>query len=172
MINQAVLNLSSQPDFIALSDADAATAANALTVQKTDSSLKNSRAIIHVVGVAKAQALYTALASAGFQLVQELLGGDGIDFSSAQTQGMIDVLVQGQAFTAEDGAALKAIGVWFVSPYHEQGGSGTATAEDFTAARKYAALQTHLRNRYNTAVDKIEADEFADLAALKAYLGA
>lgn len=172
MINQAVLKLAGQPSYAEKTDAEAATAANALTVKKTDSALKNSRAIIHIVGVTKAQTLYAALATAGLQVVQELLGGDGIDFSSDQTQGMIDQLVTAGAFSSQDGAALKAIGVWYVSPYAEQGGIGTATTKDFTAARKYMTLRSHASTKYNAAIDAIEADTLADLAALKAMLGA
>lgn len=172
MVNQAVLNLSSQPAFSGLSDAEAATAANALTVRKTDSSLKNSRAMMQRVGVDKAQQLYSAIGQAGYTIVQGAFDGDGIDFSSPQTQGMIDSLVLAQSFSAKDGAVLKAVGAWFISPYAEAGGSGTATAEDFAVARKYEALRTHLRVRYNAAVDGIENGDFADLAALKAFLGA
>ena len=146
--------------------------ANTASVQKKDSGLKNSRAIIHVVGVAKAEQLYTALGTAGYQLVQGLLDADGIDFSSPQTQGMIDALVTAGAFTSQDGAALKAIGVWYVSPYVDGGGSGTCTADDWTKARKYGALRKHASDKYNAAVDAIEADSLADLAALKALLGA
>ena len=60
------------------------------------------------------------------------------------------------------------MGVWFVSPYHEQGGSGTATAEDFTVARKYMTLRSHLTTKYNAAIDAIEANTLADLAAAAA----
>lgn len=171
-VNSAVLALAAKPEYANLTDAEAATTANTASVRKTDSTLKNSRAIIQKIGVTKAQSLYTALGLAGLRLVQELLGGDGIDFSSDQTQGMIDTLVTAQAFSAEDGAALKAIGVWFVSPYTEAGGSGTATAEDFASARKLATFRAHASGRYNAAVDAIDAETVADLAALKTILGA
>jgi len=167
-INRVVYNLCSYPDYIGLSDADAATLANTKSIRRTDSTLKNGRAVIHVVGVMKAQQLYNALAT----LIQGLLDADGIDFSSTQNQSMIDQLVASNAFSADDGKALKEIGVWQVSPYNDMGGIGQCTAQDFADARKEIALLAHAVDRYNTAIDAIANGNVADLAALKAILGA
>jgi len=171
-VDPVVLALVSKPEYANLSDDEAAAVANTASVKKTDSTLKKSRAITLQIGIVKAQQLYTAIKNAGFDIIQGMLNDDGIDFSSTTTQGMIDKFVHDGEFSAEDGNAMKAIGIWYVTPYHDGGGTGTATAESFTAARLYASLRLHASARYNEAVDAIEAGTVADLAALKTILGA
>lgn len=172
MINQAVLNLVPRPEYQGLSDAQAATLSNTKSVQKSDSTPKKPLAISRIVGIEKGQQLYTAIQAAGYDMIKDILNTEGLDFSSPRTRGMIDTFVQHNAFSQADGDELKEIGIWHVSPFEDQGGTGQATTQEWAEARLYSALRDHLRTKYNSAIDAIEAGNLADLAALKALLGA
>lgn len=171
-VNQAVLNLAGQPEYASLTDTEAATAANALTVRKTNSTRWTYVDLYHAIDPSVVDQMAAALVAAGKLAAHGSLASKGLDFSQDSFQSTVDDLVANNVVPAQFGASLKAMGVWHISPYAEKNGVGTATAEDFAIARKYMTLRNHLRVKYNAAVDAIEAGTVADLAALKAMLGA
>lgn len=172
LINQYVLNLVTYQEYQGLSDTEAAALANTKSIQKSDNTPKKPLAISRIVGIEKGQQLYTAIQAAGYDMIKDILNTDGLDFSSSRVREMIDAFVHRNAFSQADGDELKAIGIWYVSPYENQGGQGQCTAQDWAQARLYGQLRGHASSRYNEAVQQIEAGNVQDLAALKSILGA
>lgn len=173
--NPIVVGLARRSEYQGLSDQAAADKANARTITQSDPSRKSYVAIVKLFNdPAKVAALDTGLGQVGLAWVQRSLGGEGLVFSDPLTIAAIDGLVAADKFTPEDAATLKTLGTRSVSPYEDQGGIGTATAEDFAEARaeiNRLALLDFVETRSGEVRAAIVAGTAADLAAVKAAMG-
>ena len=176
MADPRIVALARLPEYDGLSDAEAATLAGTPSVERKDATRKGYVQIAVELGdPAKVTALDAALKTAGLEWVQRSLGGNGLDFTHALTVSAIDGLATAQLISAPDAAAIKALGVWHVSPYADLGGEGTPTAEMFAEARALVArdpLRAHAVARYNGAIDGLADGSIPDMDALRAFLGA
>lgn len=176
MADPRIVALARLPEYAGLPDAEAATLANAPSVPRSDATRKGYAQIAVELGdPAKVTALDAALKAAGLEWVQRSLGGAGLDFTHPLTIAAIDGLAAAHLVSAPDAAALKALGVWHVSPYADLGGEGTPTAEMFAEARAFIALdevRAFVVGRYNDVFDAIDAGTVDSIAAAKAALGA
>lgn len=163
-------------EYASLSNENAVSTLNAMTVTKTDTTRKNYVAIAtHFDDPAKVTALDTALGQAGLGWVQRTMGGEGLNFADPLTAQTIDALVAASKISLQDGAALKAIGTWQASPYQEAGGVGTVTLQQVIDTRAFIArdvLKHDVATRYNHMVGKIDSGEVVDIAGAIAEFGA
>lgn len=171
-----IVALARLPEYDGLSDAEAAALAAAPSVAKTDATRKGYVQIAVELGdPAKVTALDAALKTAGLEWVQRSLGGAGLDFTHALTISAIDGLATAQLISGPDAAALKALGVWHVSPYADLGGEGTPTAEMFAEARAFIGLdevRAFVLGRYNDVIGDVDAGIVTTVEAARVALGA
>ena len=163
-----------------LTDAEIATELNALTVRKTDSTRYtwaglatrfNDAALISTI-----YAQLSAVPTMSWAVA--LLAGVGIDFSTDITQGALEQLRP--AFGDGTTDALKAIGVWHVSPWKDAGNAVDVTVEEVAEIRAQietddakAAVQRWWNNILNEKVNQIISEvtsEAEGKAAVKAAI--
>lgn len=95
----------------------------------------------------------------------------GLDMSAQPRRDAIDQLVLAGVFTADEGAALKGIGRWQVSPLEEIAGRGTTTDEatvqqvlDHLAAAAAAESQRQAQAAEEAARRAMIAERHAEIA--------
>ncbi len=106
---------------------------NAKTIRKTDSTKVTYAVLADKFGSEVVAQFDAKLQQIGFEWARLTLAGAGIDFSNEQTQAVIDGFVAANIVDPATGAALKALGVWHVSPC-EDAGLPPATEADVQAA--------------------------------------
>ena len=112
-------------------DAEIVSLLNAQSVTVTDASLWTSAGLALAFGPQVVGTIDETLkAIPGFDWVRILLGGRGIDFSSAVTQAALESLRPALPDYVD---GLKAIGVRQVSPYNDAGFEGDVTLEEVAA---------------------------------------
>lgn len=181
--NAYIVELARRPEYQGKTSAERAALANTRRNRRFDHELKNYREMVKCPRLGASLAdrdavisrFYAALYAAGMGWKVDQLAGDGWDFADPDMAASLDRL-QAAGFPAEDIAALKAVGDWLESDYERNTTYGaTATAEMFDEAAaelKKDAYLAHVNGRRNAALDAIQSGQVADLAALKAILGA
>jgi len=176
MADPRIVALARQPEYDGLPDAQAAALANTPSVARTDAARKGYVQIAVELGdQAKVTALDAALKTAGLEWVQRSLGGAGLDFTHALTISAIDGLAAASLISAPDAAALKALGVWRVSPFAALGGEGDATAQMFADARASIAtdeVRAFVVDRYNDVIGDVDAGIVTTVEEARVALGA
>ena len=178
MANQAALALAVLPDYLGLTDQEAADLANAASITVKKSERRNLNWLIKNVpgGLATISAMATKLSGAGFSLVPQMLATDqGIDFSDDIVQNTLTQLGLAGVLTPDEVALLKKIGVDHISPWQDKGGTGSAAAQDFADARAQLARLEIIRkvtSRYNQVVDQLASGSITTVEQAAEALGA
>ena len=126
-------------------------------------------AATQIVGAFKAVAALNPL----FDSMYIALSTVGLDFAHPITQGAIDSLVAGGAFTAEQGASVKALGIWQASLASLTFGE-EVTQEDVDTAivlHNRLLLQKQVSNRYNDVVSQVIDGTLTTWEEARASLG-
>lgn len=137
--------------FTGLSDAEAAELLNTPSVEKRRTSDVGYRGIVkNHGGTTFATTILGKLEAAGavnplLKATYFAMCGDGIDFSSDETQEQLTALQQAGVFTNEEATQLKAIGRWLVSEASEDG-LGTVTEQQVAAARAQNTREARLQD--------------------------
>lgn len=151
LVKDQPAELTDEQVFAALSNKD---------IEIVDHTLYSFRELVKRFGVEQARQVLGVLQAAAAQdpilaLTHAALAAQGIDFADPESQGMIDQLVLLKAFTEQQGAALKEIGVQMVSTL-DQAGQSDATLLDITAARRDERYRTQVKERlrslWNTCI--------------------
>lgn len=103
--------------------------------------------------------------------VQQLVAG-GLNFADDDVRATIDAMHTGGLLTAEDAAAVKAIGVWHVTPHQAAGGDGEASLAEVQAGATCLQLREWLAGASQDAQAKIAAGLLTSQAAVLAEMGA
>lgn len=170
-MNQQLLNLLATADYTGLSDADAATKLSTAVV--TPRSCYVSYRTLAAIDLASANAVMAALQSQQPLIYQLMLqagatdgSAGGVDVSLASTQAMIDQFAAANVITADQAAAIKALGT--ISTYPA---GAPVTTEQVTAARAVLAATAKAQSRrqsladtYNAGIAQVETYE-AQIAA-------
>ena len=128
------------------------------------------KALVKKLGLASAEKIASVVKSVSEHQYMTLINV-GVDFADDETQAIIASLT---GLTDAEKTALSQIGRWSNSAWNDAAGR---TAEDVTSAdlldqfTKFE-LQEHSRKRHEEARVKVDAGDIADMAALKAFLGA
>lgn len=127
--------------------------------------------LLKTYGMAKTMDWIGALKTAG---LGDLIGSldSGWDFAAAETQAQLDWAISQGLFSAEDGAVLKALGVWFTSQAEDNGGECTrANVEAAVAIIAKKPLLAEAAQRYQNVVAAVESGQATDTAGMVAKFG-
>lgn len=155
-----VLIMTVLSDFVAShplsTDAEIATALNALTVRKTDSTRYTSAKVGRLLTpdfFGYVDDIMSTTPGTGW--ISRLLAGAGVDFSDPDTQETLDKL---EPLLGDAIVALKSIGTWYVSQWVDAGREGIATANDVAAIRAdilATAARDHASQKAATAWNEV-----------------
>jgi hypothetical protein len=156
--------------------ATATEALNAASIDEIDDTWYSSRYLVTYLGPADYRIVSGSLAAIGEQdpLVKDIhqsLNGEGIDFSTDTTQGMIDQLGAAAGWSAEIIGKLKAIGRWTISPARKHL-SRDVTQQEVQDAWVIYTLTNWLGDRTANAQSQINSGSITSTVALRTYLGA
>lgn len=160
-------------------DADIFAALSAPSLQTTDHTLYTFRQLIQIIGPDMTSAVLGKLKAAAasnplLDATYLAVCSSGIDFADPVTQEQVDALVTASVFTAEEGTALKAVGVQARSSL-EANGLSDITEEvihDTRANSPRLNGSEKLRWLYNTHIHSLESGEitWAEVQAIAASI--
>lgn len=133
---------------------------------KTDTTLYSFRYLTQIFGIEDTNKVLQVFQGAAQQsgnvvlsMTLNALANSGIDFSTPETQGMIDLLYSQSVFTTEQATALKRIGIRPLPTILESFNLSDIKEEEIAEVRQYRKVKTALVNLYNTAHPLAETGE-------------
>lgn len=159
-------------------------AVNARSVERRDDDLWHWTGLAEQVGLELVGQLDVILDNPGSKWVRESLAGHGLQISSSLTQAALEGMrpVLGDVAVA----SLKAVGIWYVSPWQNAGNAGDATLEQvqdaiitveneedtIAAAIARNNLRDQVSTRATVTLNQIASGEIANWEEARAFLGA